>query len=419
MEMADATIAVESSVAALSTSTEVPTLSKLGCPAGVESPAASPMFKSLVTATSSSGLGSDTSTAAAAPFPLPLMASPTRGSLDWSSLLSEVCEEIICPTLSAVSASMFDGSTGGTPRPDISAVPFRCAAPSDVGGAESRSGLAVATGVLSFFAGPFAFAFKGVFGDLAASGFFSETGLVGDFLADDTALDFVVGSFEADLGVDLGLAVDLGLKAEAAVFAGGLRPVLVARSGDFLESADFTAGAFAPATLEVLGEAVVALGLLPTPETPLVLTPEAARVLVAWVFLAPVSAAPVRVGTLVAAPAEAVVRVVEVLVAGFVVEDLEEGMEDSDLEAREDLGLAAARREVVVVVLEVADLADGLLVEEEEVPADLVVLFKDVAAAFGFLAGCEADGVMALPLQAAFSPDEARALSVEAAFSPD
>lgn len=91
-------------------------------------------------------------------------------------------------------------------------------------------------------------------------------------------------------------------------------------------------------------------------------------------------------------------------------------MEESDLEAREDLGLAPVWRVVVVVVFE-ASLADGLA---DPALVGLVVLLTEevVADVLGFPADRE-DGAVALPLQATFSTDVSGPLSMEAAFSPD
>jgi hypothetical protein len=269
-------------------------------------------------------------------------------------------------------------------------------------------------------------ALDGAFGDLVASGFLSEAaltvGLEGAF--PDAIVPVLPGSFDAALVEDFGLEAEVGVLTEVVVVVVVLGPSLETRDGDFLESIVFTAavvgGAFPSAAgppLEVLGEFVILLVERDGPETPRVLPLEAPRVAALLAPTAPARAVP---GGDLVLDTEAAARVVA-LDAGFVVAagDREEGMEDSDLEAREDFGLDMAKREVVVVVLEEAGLADGRV---DAVLVVLEALLKDdmvVAGAFGFLICLGGDREAAPPLQAAFSTEEVCALSVEVPNSSD
>lgn len=132
----------------------------------------------------------------------------------------------------------------------------------------------------------------GAFGDLVASGLFSEAPLptlLGNLEeAFPGVAVFLLATFVG------ALVADLGLEVGVVVFADAKRPGFEMRGGDFLEAVDFTVeavdGALPPLTvagpLEALGELVVVLEERVTPETrvvppeaPRVVPPEAPRVL--------------------------------------------------------------------------------------------------------------------------------------------
>lgn len=268
---------------------------------------------------------------------------------------------------------------------------------------------------LSLFSG--SLALEVALGDLVTGGFFSDV-----FFSDSPVPD-LLGIFDGVLvapvfpGVFTGLLLaGLGLEVDA-VFTEALRPGLETRGGDFLESTvDLTAeavdGAFPPAAAAPLeetgsfGELVVPLEVRVTPEAP--------RVLAGWVFLAPaaVVSAPVWGGAtlpapgrlvLVAAGAEAVVRVALEVGLALTLLDLGAGKEESDLEPKEGLVLGPVGRAEALAVVVGRDLGreDSDLEAKDDVlgfaafaaPAKrVVVVFDEVLVTFVLFLEDEATG---------------------------